>query len=114
MKLLPIGTRVSHFGGIESGHGYGTIVTYNGTQPNQYAEEKFNEAVEMAGQAGMLHGVVNALYNGVRCPYVVKWDKNPKFFAEHPELREQFPDECYQDVYEPASLEVVVTEMAPA
>lgn len=87
-QLLPIGTRVSHFGfkDLKFGHGMGTIESYNGTPVCEYAEEKLEDAANMAAQIGALSSIVESFYSGARCPYVVQWDHG------------------YKDVYEPESL----------
>lgn len=73
-KLIPLGTRISHWNG--HGHGFGTIVAYNGIPENSYLRENFGEAVNLAARAGvnLLNGLVNSMYDGGRYPYVVHFD----------------------------------------
>ena len=92
MKLLPINTRVTHFGGGPNTHGLGTIVGYNDNRPNEYLKEHLTEAAEMADKVGALPTLISSFYDGERCPYVVKWDNG------------------YQDVYEPESINQVKGE----
>jgi hypothetical protein len=94
--LLPLKTRVSHFDGGPSNHGFGTIIDYNGIRPNTYAKENLKEAAEMAGEVGLLGGLINGMYDGVRCPYVVQWDNG------------------YTDVYEPSSVQELTAEIYAA
>lgn len=89
---LPIGTRVTHFGGGPNTHGFGTIVAYNGIEPSSYLQTNFKDAVELAGEAGLLSGLVNSFYDHTRCPYVVRWDVNPARSDKYPR--------GYKDVYE--------------
>lgn len=86
--LLPINTRVVHFDDINTGHGLGTIVAYNGIKPNDYINSKFKDAVEITKSVGMLNAVVDSFYDSTRYPYVVQWDNGLK------------------EVYGPASLTV--------
>lgn len=108
-QLLPINTRVTHFDGGPSTHGKGTIVAYNGIKPNNYLKENFKEGVEMAAEAGLLGGVVNSLYDSVRCPYVVQWDYRQEFFNEFPHLKDRYPD-GYRDVYETSSVNEIISQ----
>lgn len=101
--LLPIGTRVTHFDGGEGTHGQGRIIGYNGIKPNAYLKENFKDAVNMAAAAGLLDAVVSSVYDGARCPYLVRWDYRQAFFDRHPHLKERFP-KGYEDVYEPDSI----------
>lgn len=84
--------RVVHFGNAKSGHGLGTIVAYNGTPKNRYLEENFKDAVNLAGEAGLLNGVVNSMYDGARYPYVVQWDNGYKDVYEHTSLTPYDPN----------------------
>jgi hypothetical protein len=98
--LLPIGTRVTHFHG--GGHGKGTILAYNGISANNYIKTNFEEAVEMAANAGLMDALVNSMYDGVRCPYVVQFDPRQPHEDENKfdiELRTKYP-RGYKDVYE--------------
>lgn len=90
--LLPLESRVTHFDGGASSHGLGTIIRYNGVTPNEYMKTNFKDAVDLAGQAGLLGGLLTSAYDGQRCPYVVKWDHG------------------YTDVYEPTSVRVLTAE----
>lgn len=85
MRMITIGTRVYH-----SGHGYGTIVDYNGQQRNRYLEERPREAVEIASSLGidMTQPLINSFYNGDRYPYIIRFDYG------------------YQDVYSEQEFEV--------
>ena len=87
--MLAINTRVSHFGGGDGTHGVGTIVAYNTREPNLYFQEKPQEAVRLADEAGLLSALVSSTYDGQRYPYVVRWDNG------------------YQDVYAPTDLQQV-------
>lgn len=98
MKLLPIGQRVTHFDGGKDTHGKGTIVAYNGIEPNNYLNEKPKDAIELAGQAGLLSGLIGSFYDKTRCPYVVHWDPS-----------ERYPN-GYKDVYEPESINAIEKE----
>lgn len=84
--------RVVHFTHAKHGHGLGTIVAYNGVPKQMYIEEKFSAATEMAAQAGLLDAVVNSMYDGVRCPYVVQWDNGYKDVYEHSSLTPYDPN----------------------
>jgi hypothetical protein len=97
--LLPINARVTHFDGGLGTHGKGTIIGYNGIQPNRYLAEKPKEAAELAVNAGLGDALVASMYDGVRCPYVVRWDYSQEFFDRHPHLKERHPN-GYTDVYE--------------
>lgn len=100
-KLIPLGTRVSHWDG--NGHGFGTIVAYNGIPENSYLRENFGEAVNLVAKAGvnLLGGLINSMYDGNRYPYVVQFDPRP-FKADDPEhcrnIRTKYP-RGYRDVY---------------
>lgn len=82
-ELLPIETRVVHFDDVNTGHGLGTIIAYNGVPANAYLESNFKEAVEMAVPAGLVGCIVASLYDNTRCPYVVQWDNGYKDVYEH-------------------------------
>lgn len=94
-NLLPIGTRVTHFGGGPSTHGKGVIIKHNGVKSSTYLEEKPEEAIKLASEAGLMGGIIASFYSGSRCPYVVHWDPSEKY------------PEGYKDVYEPESVQVV-------
>ena len=98
-ELLPIGTRVTHFDGGPTTHGKGTIIAYNGVAPSPYLKSNFKEAVELAGDAGLLGGVVAGMYDGTRCPYVVHFDVARGDTDHDREMREKYP-RGYRDVYE--------------
>lgn len=98
-KLMPIGTRVIHFDDPSCGHGFGTVIGYNGVKPNAYLEEKGAEALVLAAKADLLAPVFASTYDGVRCPYVVRWDRNPEFFRTHPHLLIRFPNMQFEEVY---------------
>ena len=92
-QLLPIGTRVTHFdGNPEYTHGKGTIVAYNGIEPNSYLQSNFKDAVEIAAGAGLLEALLTSVYDKNRCPYVVHFDLNPRKLDKYPK--------GYRDVYE--------------
>lgn len=100
-KLIPLGTRVSHWNG--SGHGKGTIIAYNNIPENSYLRQNFGDAVNLAAQAGnvLLGGLVNSMYDGGRYPYVVQWD--PRVAKEgdseqNTKMRLKYP-RGYKDVY---------------
>ena len=99
LDLLPINTRVTHFNGDASTHGKGTIVGYNGIEPNAYLNEKPTEAIQLAGEAGLMNALVGSFYDKNRCPYVVHWDPS-----------ERYP-EGYKDVYEPTSIREIKEEV---
>lgn len=80
-QLLSIGTRIRH--AYTDGHGAGTIVEYNGVQPNNYLQERMLEAVDIAVTAGVGMALVSLAYDGSRYPYVVEFDSG------------------YRDVYSP-------------
>ena len=88
--IKPIGTPVKHFG-----HGKGVIIGYNGQPPvdlDQQLEQIQAIKEDNPDASGILDGVfvggmMNAVYNGDRFPYVVKF-----------EPRKEYP-EGYQDVY---------------
>jgi hypothetical protein len=102
-ELLPIGTRVTHFGGGIDTHGTGTIIAYNGVEPSQYLENNFKEAVTMAAEAGLLGAIPSMIYDKVRCPYVVHFDI-------HPHKKDRYP-RGYKDVYETDRVRpVMITE----
>lgn len=101
--LLPIGTRVTHFDGDPRyTHGKGTIVAYNGIEPNRYLQTNFKDAVEMAGEVGMLDALVSSAYDKYRCPYVVRFDINPRKADKYPR--------GYKDVYEHDSVHPLTPE----
>ncbi len=92
-QLLPIGTRVTQFdGNPEHTHGKGTIVAYNGVEPNSYLQSNFKDAVEIAAGAGLLDAVLSSMYDKNRCPYVVHFDLHPGKLDRYPK--------GYKDVYE--------------
>ena len=94
---MPIGTRVTHFDGDPRyTHGKGTIVAYNGIEPNRYLQTNFKDAVEIAGETGLLDAVFSSMYDKNRCPYVVRFDI-------HPDKLDMYP-RGYKDVYEHTSV----------
>jgi hypothetical protein len=97
-KLLPIGSRVTHFSGDDSTHGKGTIIGYNGTQPNQYLKTNFMDAVKLAAEARLVDGLVNSMYDGARYPYIVRWDICQGDSPRDIEMRSKYP-RGYKDVY---------------
>jgi hypothetical protein len=102
-NLLPIGTRITHFdGNPEFTHGKGTIIAYNGISPNNYMQTNFKEAVEIAAKAGLIDGLVNGMYDGARCPYVVRFDINSKKVGKYPK--------GYKDVYERECIQPLMPE----
>lgn len=87
--MLKIGTRVSHFDGGPNTHGLGTIVGYNGVSPNKYAEDKPEEALELAIPFGLVGTLIESMfYSGERCPYVVQWDNGYKDVYEKESVQE--------------------------
>lgn len=78
--MLKLNSRVS------GAHGKGTIVAYNQSQPNQYLQEKFDEAVKIAATAGMIHALAGSFYSGDRYPYVVQFDNGYKDVYAEAEL----------------------------
>jgi len=113
-QLLPLNTRVTHFDGGPGTHGTGTIIDYNGVQPNTYFQEKPKEAIEMAAKAGLVGALITSAYDGVRCPYVVRWDYRQEFFDRFPHLKnEERHKDGYVDVYEPDSIRVVEEPVIP-
>lgn len=99
-ELLPIGTRVTHWDGDPGTHGKGTIIGYNGVQPSRYLQTNFKDAVEMADKVGLLDGLVNSMYDGQRCPYIVQFDPRPDGGDElDAKVRAKYP-RGYRDVYE--------------
>lgn len=96
--LLAIGSRVTHFDGSPSTWGKGTIIAYNGRKPMAYLKTNFKDAVEMAGGAGLLDGLINSMYDGQRCPYVVRWDVRVGNSDHDNEMRIKYP-RGYVDVY---------------
>ncbi len=108
---VPLGTRVTHFDGGEGTHGHGTIIEVrkpNGSQPadlEKTAEVLAVQNLSNEGKGIVIAGAVASLYSAVRCPYVVKWDRNEAFFERHPRLKERCPDLCYVDTYEVDSLQ---------
>lgn len=99
--LLPIGARVTHWNGGRGTHGKGTILAYNGVSPSSYIRENFTEAVNMAAGAGLLGGLVSAMYDGQRYPYVVQFDPREAYEGESDqskELRLKYP-RGYKDFY---------------
>ncbi len=132
LPLLPVGTRVSHFGEPDSskgGHGKGTIIAHN--QPSPRADEHVESGIKAMRQleSGQMDqtieqrralqkvvagGIMGAIYNnGMRCPYRVRWDPNPAFFTEHPHLLERFPNRQYEDNYEPGCVKPLLPAEAP-
>jgi hypothetical protein len=110
--LLPIGQRVTHFDGGLGTHGKGTIIEYNGIQPDTYAQQNPLEAAQMvmaaAGADATLRsqlagGLVNSFYDGTRCPYVVQWDPR----NDDSEIGKKYPN-GYKDVYELASINPIL------
>jgi hypothetical protein len=97
--LLPIGSRVTHWDGGDSTHGKGTIIGYNGIEPMDYLRTNFKEAVEMAAGAGLIGGLVNAMYDKNRCPYIVQFDIRQGDDEKSVEMRTKYP-RGYRDVYE--------------
>lgn len=73
-KLIPLGTRILHWNGC--GHGFGTIIAYNGIPENSYLRQNFGEAVNLVAKAGidLMGALVNSMYDGGRYPYVVHFD----------------------------------------
>lgn len=109
MELLPIGQRVTHFGGGPNTHGKGTIVAYNGVKPNTYVQTNMKDAVALVGQVAdpevkiaMLGGIANGFYDGARCPYVVQWDPR----TDDSDIAKKYP-EGYKDVYEHDSVRAI-------
>ena len=109
--LLPIGTRVFH-----TGHGYGRIIDYNQRKPLPSAEIESaavlarnlgNDAQSRAVGQIVAGALSNSLYDGQRCPYRIRFDPNPRFFEKEPRMLKRFPNQCYEDLYERASFEVV-------
>ena len=101
VQLLPIGQRVTHFEGGPGTHGKGTIVGYNGIEPNGYAQTNLKEATQIAGsvedtalKASLLGGIVNSFYDKTRCPYIVQWDPR----NDDSEIARKYPN-GYKDVY---------------
>lgn len=101
--LYPIGFRVTHWDGGPQTHGTGTIIAYNGVSPLEYLRTNFKDAVEMAGEAGLIDGLVSSMYDRVRCPYVVRWDVRKGDTEFDNEKREKYP-RGYKDVYEHDSI----------
>lgn len=100
-KLIPLGTRISHWNG--HGHGFGTIVAYNGIPENSYLRQNFGEAVDLVVKSGcnMLGGLVNSMYDGGRYPYVVQFDPRVKKESDseiEETIRTKYP-RGYRDVY---------------
>lgn len=100
-ELLKIGQRVTHFSGGPDTHGKGTIVAYNGTEPNNYTQSNPKAAADAIGsiqdpslKAAMMGAAVNSFYDKTRCPYIVRWD--PRNDAS--EIGLKYP-EGYKDVY---------------
>ena len=110
---IAVGTRVSHFGGGPGSHGIGTIIKVR--QSPAAAPLDVNKALTFArecdGDVAVASLVAEATmvsaYGAVRCPYLVRWDPNPAFFARTPRLLERFPNQQYEDVYEPECLQLV-------
>lgn len=106
--LLPISQRVTHFDGGPDTHGKGTIVGYNGRQPDTYAQTNLKDAATIAASADesakpmLLGAIVNSFYDGVRCPYVVQWDPR----KDGPEWLAKYPN-GYKDVYERDSIKPI-------
>jgi hypothetical protein len=113
MELLQIGQRVTHFdGNPKSTHGKGTIVAYNGIEPDNYAQTNPKDAADAVGsiqdpalKAQMMGAVVNSFYDGKRCPYVVHWDPR----NDDSEIGKKYPN-GYRDVYEPDSVRAIPGE----
>lgn len=86
MDLLSLGTRVTH-----RGHGAGTIVSYNGVEPNSYILSRRGlQALQgISSHPVLAAGVMAGVYNGERYPYVVQFDAG------------------YQDVYNSREFRVV-------
>lgn len=82
-KLLPIGSRITHFDGGPYTHGKGTIVDYNTTQPNSYAMDRLGDAVDIASKIGAIASLARNYYGGDRCPYIVQWDNGYRDVYEH-------------------------------
>mgnify|MGYP003407455599 FL=1 len=108
-KLLPIGSRVTHWDGGPNTWGKGTIIAYNQVEPSSYLKTNFSEAVEMANEVGLLGGVLGMLYDRTRCPYVVQWDIRVGDSEFDKEKREKYP-RGYRDVYEHDSVRAYPNE----
>ena len=100
-KLLPIGQRVTHFEGGPGTHGKGTIVGYNGVEPNNYAQQNPGQAAALVGQVVdpqvkvmLADGLINSFYDAGRYPYVVQWDPR----NDGSDFAKKYP-EGYKDVY---------------
>lgn len=101
-KLLPIGQRVTHFEGGQGTHGKGTIVAYNGVQPDNYAAKNPAKAAEIVAGCSsdpklketMAGALVNSFYNSDRYPYVVQWDSR----TDDSDIARKYPN-GYKDVY---------------
>lgn len=108
--LLPIGQRVTHFGGGPGTHGQGTIVEYNGIKPDSYAAKNPAKAAGLIAEcfsdpalkAVMLTGITDAFYDSTRCPYVVQWDPR----NDDSDIAKKYPN-GYKDVYEPDSIRAI-------
>lgn len=111
-KLLPIGTRVTHWDGAPNTWGKGTIVAYNQVEPCSYLQTNFTEAIQMANEAGLLGGILGMVYDRTRCPYVVQWDIRVGDTDFDKEKREKYP-RGYRDVYEHDSVRAYPTEETP-
>ena len=69
-NILPVGSRVMH-----TGHGAGTITSYNGTTKNTYAEQHLGSPeVSAAVRVGLGAAIVASFYSGDRFPYVITFD----------------------------------------
>ena len=107
--LLPIGQRVTHFGGGAGTHGKGTIVAYNGVKADEYAKNNLRDAVQIVDTAApsplkeqLFGAMVDSFYDGTRCPYVVQWDPR----MDGSEIAWKYP-KGYKDVYEPDSINAI-------
>jgi hypothetical protein len=103
-NLLPIGTRVTHWDGAPNTHGKGTIIGYNGIEPMSYLQSNFKEAVELAASVGLEGGLINAMYDKNRCPYIVQFDVRVGDSDLDIEKRNKYP-RGYRDTYEVDSVQ---------
>jgi hypothetical protein len=111
-KLLPIGTRVTHWDGGPNTWGKGTIIAYNQVEPSSYLKTNFVDAINMANEAGMLGGILGMMYDRTRCPYVVQWDIRVGDTELDEEKRKKYP-RGYRDVYEHDSVRAYPNEDEP-